>query len=42
MELHRWWEQDPKERYWLEVTDRRDLGADLNAPQTNDLEPVKD
>jgi hypothetical protein len=28
----RWWEDDPDERYWLEITDRDDLGVDLHAP----------
>ena len=33
MEFHRWWEGDNRERYWLEITDRSDLGVDLNVPQ---------
>lgn len=33
MDIFRWWESDPTERYWLEVTDRNDLGSDLNAPK---------
>lgn len=33
MEFHRWWEADPGERFWLEITDRTDLGIDLNAPK---------
>lgn len=28
----RWWEGDPAEMFWLEITDRDDLGVDLNAP----------
>lgn len=28
----RWWDTDARERYWLEVTDRGDIGADLRAP----------
>lgn len=36
MKLSRWWLNDPKEIYWLEVTDRKDLGRDLNAPQFRD------
>ena len=28
----RWWESDPSEIFWLEITDREDLGVDLNAP----------
>lgn len=36
--LERWWLGDPSERYWLEVSDRgADLGADLNAPTTNEV-----
>lgn len=30
--MTRWWEGDPSERFWLEITDRQDLGDDLNAP----------
>lgn len=33
MDINRWWQTIPGERYWLEVTDRADVGADLNAPQ---------
>jgi len=36
MELNCWWEALPQESYWLEVTDRSDLGVDLNAPQRRD------
>ncbi len=28
-----WWSQDPLERFWLETTDRDDIGANLKAPQ---------
>lgn len=28
----RWWTDDPYEHYWLEATDRADIGADLHAP----------
>lgn len=28
----RWWVNDPTERYWLEATDRTDIGVDLRAP----------
>src|SRR5262245_33831745 len=31
-----WWESDPTERYWVEITDRDDLGADLKCPQTDE------
>jgi len=34
--MHRWWDGDASEHYWLEVTDRPDIGADLNAPQFDD------
>ena len=36
MELNRWWLEQPDEIYWMEFTDRRDLGLDLNAPQLRD------
>lgn len=29
-----WWEGDPSERYWMETTDRPDVGGDLRAPRT--------
>jgi hypothetical protein len=32
----RWWQGEPDERYWLEITDRSDLGVDLNAPQLDE------
>lgn len=32
----RWWSGDPTERYWLESTDRKDLGTDLRAPAVDD------
>jgi hypothetical protein len=32
-ELNIWWRDDSLERYWLEITDRRDTGVDLHAPQ---------
>jgi 5-methylcytosine-specific restriction enzyme A len=31
-----WWERDQRERFWLEATDRADIGADLKAPETDD------
>ena len=31
----RWWAGDPAERYWLEATDRADIGSDLRAPDTD-------
>lgn len=36
MDFNRWWNGLPEERYWLEVTDRPDLGADLRAPQVRE------
>jgi hypothetical protein len=36
--IGRWWEADPRERYWLEVSARGDdLGVDLNAPTLNEV-----
>lgn len=34
--MNRWWTRDPEEIYWLEITDRSDIGVDLNAPQRKD------
>lgn len=34
--MNKWWAEDASERYWLEVTDRHDLGADLRAPTTDE------
>lgn len=34
--VNRWWADDPNERYFLETTDRPDIGVDLKAPQTTD------
>jgi hypothetical protein len=31
-----WWEGDPSERYWCEITDRDDVGADLKCPQRDE------
>jgi hypothetical protein len=31
----RWWTGDARECFWLEATDRPDIGADLKAPLTN-------
>lgn len=31
-----WWEASPEERYWCEITDREDIGADLKCPQANE------
>ena len=35
-EKPQWWDGLETERYWLEVTDREDLGNDLRAPLTDD------
>lgn len=35
MAINDWWAGDPAERYWMEITDRGDLGVDLNAPTLN-------
>lgn len=32
MAAERWWDNEPGEVFWLEITDRDDLGVDLNAP----------
>lgn len=36
MAVHCWWNGEPLERYWLEITGRPDLGADLHAPRLDD------
>lgn len=36
MIMHRWWDQDPEEIYWLEITNRPDVGNDLHAPALAD------
>jgi hypothetical protein len=36
LKIHKWWEGNPAERFWLEVTRRPDIGANLKAPQTNE------
>ncbi|WP_320784451.1 protein NO VEIN domain-containing protein [Streptomyces sp. CRN 30] len=36
MPVNRWWSGDPSERYWLEITNRDDIGTNLLAPQLND------
>jgi len=32
-EINAWWAGDDRERFWLEITDRPDIGVDLHAPQ---------
>ena len=34
--LNVWWQGIEQERYWLEVTDRIDVGSNLKAPQTKE------
>ncbi|WP_326807847.1 EVE domain-containing protein [Streptomyces sp. NBC_01775] len=36
MSVNKWWSHDPNERYWLEITNREDIGVNLLAPQLND------
>jgi hypothetical protein len=36
LEIREWWHNRPEEYFWLEVTGRKDLGANLKAPQTNE------
>jgi hypothetical protein len=31
--VNAWWADEPGQRFWLEVTDRRDIGIDLHCPQ---------
>lgn len=31
-----WWDKLNEEKYWMEITDRKDIGRDLNCPQTDD------
>lgn len=35
MEIKEWWAADPAERFWMEITDRPDVGVDLFAPTTD-------
>ena len=35
VEISEWWTADPGQRFWMEITDRVDLGADLFAPTTD-------
>lgn len=34
--MTRWWDGNHEERYWLEATDRSDIGADRRAPEVDD------
>jgi hypothetical protein len=31
--INEWWAGDPRQRFWLEITDRADIGVDLHCPQ---------
>jgi predicted HNH restriction endonuclease/predicted RNA-binding protein with PUA-like domain len=31
--MHEWWAQWPDQKFWLEATDREDIGSDLRAPE---------
>ena len=35
MAMNAWWDGDPTETYWMEITDRDDLGGELWAPKHN-------
>jgi hypothetical protein len=32
-QINDWWSDDPQQRFWLEITDRPDIGIDLHCPQ---------
>lgn len=32
-QVNAWWEGDLEQRFWLEITDRSDIGVDLHSPQ---------
>lgn len=36
MAINEWWIDNPEERYWMEITDRENLGANLLAPTLGD------
>jgi hypothetical protein len=40
MPVNRWWADSPDDRYFLETTDRPDIGVDLKAPQATDAGQV--
>lgn len=35
MAINAWWAEKPEENYWMEITDRDELGNDVTAPQWN-------
>jgi len=34
--VYEWWDKWPDQKFWLEATDRQDIGADLRAPQLDE------
>jgi hypothetical protein len=34
--INEWWADDPAQKYWMEITDRDDVGGALLAPQVAD------
>src|SRR5262245_35801410 len=34
--MHDWWVNWPDQKFWLEATDREDIGADLRAPELDE------
>lgn len=34
--MNTWWSESPAERFWMELTDREDIGSDLRAPLHDD------
>jgi len=32
-QVNAWWADEPRQRFWLEITDRPDIGVDLHCPQ---------
>ena len=34
--MHEWWDKWPDQKFWLEATDREDIGADLRAPELDE------
>lgn len=44
MVMNTWWDDDPTQRYWVEITDGADIGAHLQSPNLggNPSEPGYD
>jgi hypothetical protein len=36
-QINDWWANDARQRFWLEITDRHDIGIDLHCPQRDAL-----